>query len=90
MITFVRRADINDGKAREAIAWALKVAAYINKTYGTDFKLPVYYYTELLAVAMDLPEIEEVLSGHRVKPDFALVADSSGEHKLESESPPSQ
>lgn len=39
MITFVRRADINDGKAPEAIAWALKVAAYINKTYGTEFSV---------------------------------------------------
>ncbi|MHA2378630.1 MAG: CoB--CoM heterodisulfide reductase iron-sulfur subunit B family protein [Candidatus Thorarchaeota archaeon] len=45
----------------------------VNRTFGTDFKLPVYYYTELLAVAMDLSEVESILSGHRVKPDIPLL-----------------
>ena len=36
MITFVRTADIHDGKAPAAIEWALKVAAYINENYGTN------------------------------------------------------
>ncbi|MFW9863194.1 MAG: CoB--CoM heterodisulfide reductase iron-sulfur subunit B family protein [Candidatus Thorarchaeota archaeon] len=62
----------------------------VNRIYGTDFKLPVYYYTELLAVALDLPDVEEVLSGHRVKPSFPLVFESSNDRQLESESPRSQ
>ncbi|MFW9845181.1 MAG: CoB--CoM heterodisulfide reductase iron-sulfur subunit B family protein [Candidatus Thorarchaeota archaeon] len=62
----------------------------VNRTYGTEYKLPVYYYTELLAVALDLPEVEEVLSGHRVKPDFSLTAKSSNNQEIESESLRSQ
>jgi heterodisulfide reductase subunit B len=45
----------------------------VNRTFGTDFKLPVYYYTELLAVAMDLADVASVLAGHRVKPDTPLL-----------------
>jgi hypothetical protein len=36
MITFVRTADIRDGKAQPAIEWALKVAAYLNETLQTN------------------------------------------------------
>jgi hypothetical protein len=39
MITFVRTADIHDGKAPMAIEWALKVAAYINEKYGTNVSI---------------------------------------------------
>lgn len=45
----------------------------VNRTFGTDFKLPVYYYTELLAVAMDLSDVASVLAGHRIKPDTPLL-----------------
>ncbi len=45
----------------------------VNRTFGTNFKLPVYYYTELLAVAMDLSDVTTVLAGHRVKPDTPLI-----------------
>ncbi len=38
-----------------------------NRIFGTDFKLPVFYYTELLAIAMDLPDTELLLNEHRVK-----------------------
>ena len=39
MITFVRSGDMNDGKGVEAMEWAMKVAAYINDTYGTSVSL---------------------------------------------------
>jgi hypothetical protein len=39
MITFVRTGDFNDGKALAAIAWALKVAAYVNGKYGTNISV---------------------------------------------------
>jgi heterodisulfide reductase subunit B len=38
-----------------------------NKNFGTDFKFPVFYYTELLAIAMDLPDTDLLLAEHRVK-----------------------
>ncbi len=62
----------------------------VNRTFGTEFKLPVFYYTELLAVALNLPGVEEVLSGHRVKPDVPLVQKSSAEQQIESGNAPSQ
>ncbi|MHA1925038.1 MAG: CoB--CoM heterodisulfide reductase iron-sulfur subunit B family protein [Candidatus Thorarchaeota archaeon] len=62
----------------------------VNRTFGTEFKIPVYYYTELLAVSMNLPGVEAVLSGHRVKPDFPLAQKSSPEQSIESENTPSQ
>jgi len=37
MITFVRTADIRDGKAPQAIEWALKIAAHLNETLQTNF-----------------------------------------------------
>ncbi|UCE11576.1 MAG: CoB--CoM heterodisulfide reductase subunit B [Candidatus Thorarchaeota archaeon] len=39
----------------------------VNKTFGTDFKLPVYYYTELLAVALEIPGMVPIIKAHRVK-----------------------
>ncbi len=38
-----------------------------NKSFGTDFKMAVFYFTELLAYAMDLPGAELLLAEHRVK-----------------------
>jgi heterodisulfide reductase subunit B len=38
-----------------------------NRLFETDFKIPVFYYTELLAIAMGLPETEKLLADHRVK-----------------------
>lgn len=49
MITWVRTADIHDGKMNEAFAWAVKVAAYLNKKFkGAEIQVmrnvagPVY------------------------------------------------
>jgi heterodisulfide reductase subunit B len=61
----------------------------VNKTFGTEFKIPVYYYTELLALAMALPGVEDVLAGHRVKPDFPLVQKNSAEQQIKPENVPS-
>ncbi|MHA2353404.1 MAG: CoB--CoM heterodisulfide reductase iron-sulfur subunit B family protein [Candidatus Thorarchaeota archaeon] len=41
-----------------------------NRIFGTKFKFPVFYYTELLAIAMDLPDIDLLLKEHRVKIDL--------------------
>lgn len=45
----------------------------VNRMFDRNYNLPVYYYTELLAVAMGLDGVESVLAEHRVKSD-ALVA----------------
>ena len=53
-----------------------------NRLFETDFKLPVFYYTELLAIAMGLPDTDQLLADHRVKielPDTADAKDNSGE-----------
>jgi hypothetical protein len=40
MVTWVRSADIHDGKINEAFTWAVKVAAYINKKFkGADVQV---------------------------------------------------
>ncbi len=36
MITAIRSAQIQDGKAQPAVEWALKAASYIRETFGTD------------------------------------------------------
>ena len=36
MITWQRSANINHGKHLAAVAWAHKVSAYVNDTFGTD------------------------------------------------------
>ncbi|UCH03535.1 MAG: CoB--CoM heterodisulfide reductase subunit B [Candidatus Thorarchaeota archaeon] len=58
----------------------------VNRTFGTDFNLPVYYYTELLAVAMDLSGVEIILAGHRVKPDIPLLDKAAQETETPSAS----
>jgi heterodisulfide reductase subunit B len=44
----------------------------VNRMFERNYNLPVYYYTELLAVAMGLDGVESILAEHRVKSD-ALV-----------------
>jgi len=39
MITFVRTGDIQDGKAMQAIEWAVKISAYINETFETNISV---------------------------------------------------
>jgi len=51
----------------------------VNKNFETDFKFPVFYYTELLAVAMDLPDIGLLLAEHRVKIDLPKSKQSGEE-----------
>jgi heterodisulfide reductase subunit B len=41
-----------------------------NRIFGTSFKLPVFYYTELLAIAMYIPDTDLLLNEHRVKIDL--------------------
>lgn len=41
-----------------------------NRIFGTNFKFPVFYYTELLAIAMGLPDTDLLLAEHRVKLDL--------------------
>ncbi|NHJ13715.1 MAG: CoB--CoM heterodisulfide reductase subunit B [Candidatus Thorarchaeota archaeon] len=53
----------------------------VNRTFGMNYNLPVYYYTELLAAAMGLPETESVLAGHRVKPKKPIVKVKDGSDK---------
>jgi hypothetical protein len=36
MITWVRTAEIRDGKRLEAVQWALKTAAYVNETFDLN------------------------------------------------------
>ena len=38
-----------------------------NRIFGTDFKMAVFYFTELLAIALGLPEADLLLNEHRVK-----------------------
>jgi heterodisulfide reductase subunit B len=55
----------------------------VNRSFGTDYDLPVFYYTELLAVAMDLPESDIILAGHRVKPKTPIVSVSEENKQAE-------
>lgn len=47
-----------------------------NRIFSTKFKLPVFYYTELLAIAMGLPDTDMLLADHRVKIDLPESADT--------------
>ncbi len=47
-----------------------------NRLFGTEFKLPVFYYTELLAIAMGLPDTDRLLADHRVKIDLPESVDT--------------
>jgi len=39
MITWVRTADVRDGKNIEATQWALKAAAYVNEKYNLNISV---------------------------------------------------
>lgn len=47
-----------------------------NRILGTSFEFPVFYYTELLAIAMNLPDTDRLLAEHRVKMDFPRRSDT--------------
>ena len=55
-----------------------------NKNFGTDFKFPVFYYTELLAIAMDLPDTDLLLAEHRVKIDIPKSKETVEEAEVDS------
>jgi heterodisulfide reductase subunit B len=50
-----------------------------NRLFDTEFKLPVFYYTELLAIAMGLPDMDMLLADHRVKMELPELNDVKGE-----------
>jgi heterodisulfide reductase subunit B len=56
----------------------------VNKNFETDFKFPVFYYTELLAVAMDLPDIDLLLAEHRVKIELPKSKEAGEETEADS------
>jgi heterodisulfide reductase subunit B len=47
-----------------------------NRLFSTEFKLPVFYYAELLAIAMGLPDTDLLLADHRVKIDLPESVDA--------------
>jgi heterodisulfide reductase subunit B len=47
-----------------------------NRIFNTEFNLPVFYYTELLAIAMGLPDTDLLLADHRVKIDLLESVDA--------------
>jgi heterodisulfide reductase subunit B len=55
-----------------------------NKNFSTDFKFPVFYYTELLAIAMDLPDTDLLLTEHRVKIDLPKSEKTAEEIEIDS------
>ena len=50
-----------------------------NRLFETDFKLPVFYYTELLAIAMRLPDTDKLLADHRVKIELPEPVDAKSD-----------
>ncbi|MFW9982103.1 MAG: heterodisulfide reductase-related iron-sulfur binding cluster, partial [Candidatus Thorarchaeota archaeon] len=50
-----------------------------NRIFNTEFNLPVFYYTELLAIAMGLPDTELLLADHRVKIEFPEGIDAKSD-----------
>jgi heterodisulfide reductase subunit B len=46
----------------------------INKKYGTNFNIPVFYITELMAYAMDLHEARSYFAKHMVDVSPAIAA----------------
>ncbi len=52
-----------------------------NRLFGTEFKLPVFYYTELLAIAMGLPDTDMLLADHRVKIELPKFVDTKKEDR---------
>jgi heterodisulfide reductase subunit B len=55
----------------------------VNKMFERDYKIPVYYYTELLAVAMGLEGIDIVLAEHRVKSNLLKIVSPPEENEIE-------
>ncbi len=55
----------------------------VNRMFERDYNLPVYYYTELLAIAMGLEGVDIILAEHRVKSDALEVASSEEDSNLE-------
>ncbi|MHA1576946.1 MAG: CoB--CoM heterodisulfide reductase iron-sulfur subunit B family protein [Candidatus Thorarchaeota archaeon] len=45
----------------------------VNRMFGTEINIPVYYFTELLAYAMNLPDVEQILAEHRVKSSILQI-----------------
>jgi heterodisulfide reductase subunit B len=56
-----------------------------NRILGTSFEFPVFYYTELLAIAMSLPETDLLLAEHRVKMEFPISDKAQEDTKTDSE-----
>ena len=54
-----------------------------NRIFGTDFMFPVFYYTELLAIAMDLPDTDLLLNEHRVKIDLPKRDSPKGDTEVD-------
>lgn len=50
-----------------------------NRIFNTEFNLPVFYYTELLAIALGLPDTDLLLADHRVKIDFPEGIDAKSD-----------
>jgi len=55
----------------------------VNRMFEREYNLPVYYYTELLAVAMNLEGSEVILAEHRVKSDSLKLSQSEDDVKIE-------
>ncbi|MHA2424263.1 MAG: CoB--CoM heterodisulfide reductase iron-sulfur subunit B family protein [Candidatus Thorarchaeota archaeon] len=55
----------------------------VNKMFNRNYKIPVYYYTELLAIAMGIEGIETVLAEHRVKSDLIKLTPLPEEKEVE-------
>jgi len=53
-----------------------------NRLFETDFKVPVFYYTELLAVAMGLPDTDKLLADHRVKLELPEPVDTGSRESI--------
>lgn len=54
-----------------------------NRIFDTNFMFPVFYYTELLAIAMDLPDTDLLLAEHRVKLDLPKREDIKKETRVD-------
>ncbi len=55
----------------------------VNRMFNKSHNLPVYYYTELLAIAMGLDGVEQILAEHRVKSDLITLVKPPEEKQME-------
>ncbi|MDF1540598.1 MAG: CoB--CoM heterodisulfide reductase iron-sulfur subunit B family protein, partial [Candidatus Thorarchaeota archaeon] len=55
----------------------------VNRMFNTKHNIPVFYYTELLAIAMGLDGVEQILDEHRVKSDLITLAKRLEEKEIE-------